>query len=42
MMYADDTQLYIFMRNGNHAVALGWKSHFVTRWYHELEFMQYA
>ena len=22
MMYADDTQLYNFMRNGNHAVAL--------------------
>ena len=22
MMYAVDTQLYIFMRNGNHAVAL--------------------
>ena len=22
MMYADDTQLHIFMRNGNHAVAL--------------------
>ena len=38
-MYADDTQLYIFMRNGNHTVALAWKSEFVTRWYLELEFM---
>ena len=34
MMYADDNQLYIFMRKGNRAVALQ-KTQFVFRWYHD-------
>ena len=34
MMYADDNQLYIFMRKKNRAVALQ-KTQFVFRWYHD-------